>query len=389
MLSLVPPAPFSRLIGLYQRHPMLQSVESCNLLLHLSIRHSFSRHTQILIRSMALNRMDPNATTEKLIVRHMVTNGHWKQAWQQVMRRYTSMADIPLAVLSELLAPGTRNFPRRRLLPTRRLGNSSVDSRPSFPSRCLDEPLERVEDGTLAFKIPLDTLILILHRFPRLSLNEVARLPPRIVSYAVRGLIRNGHQEPALLLTENHLKSLPSNIPSKRIYFARELVHLHLSSGELKLANYKKRRRLVEYLFSLHPSLHPNARTVFLLMRYMKRSKRCGIEAYLFFKDYRARWGPVIDSLEVRRRIVEYAIKQRKFGIAKEISLQRPLDDPLLSHQSLGPRAQPLATLDMRAWRSLYPRKGKGARFWKRVVIRLLGRRRAWKRRLSRLSRPT
>ncbi|KAF8529446.1 hypothetical protein JB92DRAFT_2553434, partial [Gautieria morchelliformis] len=287
----------------------LQSVESYNLLLIFSVRHSFSRLTRYLLASMASNRIEPDKVTEKLVVRYLVSNGQWNTAWQQVMARYSSVANTPLPALLELLAPGTRNFPR---LPSTHPNQSS-------PHRPQHSDGQHADARLLRIKIPADTLVLILHRFPTLSVDELARLPSRVVSYAVRGLIRNGHDAPAILLTQNHLKTLPFILSPAQAEFSQGLVHLHLTTGAIKLANYKKRRRLVEALLSMHPSLRPNATTVFLLMRYMARSHRCGIEAYLFFKHYRAQWGPTVDSMENRRRIIQYALKQRKLGIVKEI----------------------------------------------------------------------
>jgi hypothetical protein len=369
LLFLIPAAPFSRLLSIHSRYHPLQSVESYNLLLFFSIRHSFSSRTRFLLDSMAANHVEPDEVTEKLVVRYLVSNGHWKTAWQQVVRRYSSVDRIPLPVLLELLAPGTRDFPR----------SSQIREKSHRPDPCGDQLA--LASWRSPVKIPIDTLMLILHRFPTLSLDELAKLPPRVVSYVVRGLIRNGHEEPAILITKRHLMSLPSHLRRSQVEFARNLVHLHLTTGEIKLANFKRRRRLAEALLSIHPSLQPNAMTGFLLMRYLGRSQRCGIEAYLFFKDYLGRWGSSVDSMDNRRRIIQYALKQRKLGIAKEIYGLPPL-----------PMEQPQARVYMpyrvRSWRSIYPRRGKGKRYWKRVLYRYLGRRRAWKRKLTSIRVP-
>ena len=322
---------------------------------------------------MASNRIEPNEVTEKLVIRYLVSSKQWITAWRQVMVRYSSIARVPMPVLLELLAPGTRNFPRPTRIRTKPLSRCQ----PPYSFR-QQAPALLAENKS---SIPPDTLVLILHRFPTLSLQELANLPPRVVSYVVRGLLRNGHEASAIRLTANHLKSLPSPLTPMQVEFARDLIHLHLSTGEVKLANYKKRRRLVEALFSLQPSLHPNSQTVFLLMRYVAKSQRCGIEAYLFFKHYCGRWGPIIDSMDNRRRIVQYALKQRKYGIVKEIYRLPPL-----------PMEQPQTTVyrpfRVRSWRSIYPRKGKGKRYWKRVFIRYLGRRRLWRRRIPSIQWP-
>lgn len=319
---------------------------------------------------MAANGIEPNEVTEKLVVRYLVSSAQWMTAWRQVMVRYSSVANIPMRVLLELLAPGTRNFRRPKRIHAKPLSHG----RPSY-SYGDQEPTDEKPS------MPIDTLVLILRRFPTLSLEELAKLPPRVVSYVVRGLLRNGHEESAILLTKNHLMSLPSTLTPMQVEFSRDLIHLHLTTGEVKLANYKKRRRLVEALFALHPSLQPNARTVFLLMRYMARSQRCGIEAYLFFKHYRGRWGPTTDSMDNRRRIIQYALKQRKYGIAKEISQlpHLPMDPP---------QTKVYKAFRVRPWRYIYPRKGKVKRYWKRVVIRYMGRQNEWKRRISSIRWP-
>lgn len=363
LLSLTPAAPFFRLLSVHGHYRSLQSVESYNLLLFFSIRHSFSSHTQFLLDSMAANHVEPDEVTEKLVMRYLVSKGHWKTAWQQVMARYSSVNNIPLPVLLELLAPGTRPSHMRKSIRKSPHGHEA-DSL----------------DWRSTVKIPLDTLVLILQRFPTLSLDELARLPPRVVSYVVRGLIRNGHEESAILITKRHLMSLPSNLSLSQVEFARNLVHLHLTTGAIKLANFKRRRRLVEALFSIHPSLQPNAMTVFLLLRYLGRSQRCGIEAYLFFNDYRKRWGSMVDSLDSRRRIIQYALKQRKLGIAKEIFGLPPLP-------AEQPPSRAYIPFRMRPWRSIYPRRGRRERYWKRVLYRYLGRRRARKRKLSSIPR--
>ncbi|KAF8587328.1 hypothetical protein K439DRAFT_840284 [Ramaria rubella] len=376
LLSLTPAAPFSRLLSAHRRCPELQSVESYNLLLLLSIRHGFSLRTRHLIDSMAMRQIEPNETTEKLMIRYLVSSGHWERAWQQVMIRHSLIANIPLSVLLELLAPNTRHYSRPKRIPVHRVLHPRIRPPSQQPPQRSPDP--SVNDDRLSkLKLPLDTLLLVLNRFSTLPLHGISRLPPRVISYIVRGLIHTHQQQSALILTANHIKSLPPVLKREQVDFARDLIHLQLTWGGLKLSNYRKRRRLVEDLFNLHPSLHPNAKTVFLLMRYMEKSKRCGIEAYLFFKNYRARWGAIVDDLDVRRRIVQYALKQRKHGITKEISKLPPLEEPTPIRPSHG---MVNTLLPIRAWRAMYPREGKKKRYWKRVFFRLLGRRRVWYR---------
>lgn len=363
LLFLTPAAPFSRLLSIHGRYRLLQSVESYNLLLHFSIRHSLSGRTRSLLDSMAANDVQPDEVTEKLVMRHLVSSGHWKTAWLQVMTRYPSVGRIPLPVVLELLAPGTRPFPR--LVRTR--------TNPSLHYQLYSYGQQTVEDMPSNSQVPFDAFLLILQRFPTLALDELAKLSFRVVSYVVRGLIRNGHEGSAVILTKNYLMSLPPDLSPERAGFARDLVHLHLTAGAIKLAVFEKRRRLVEALLSIHPSLRPNAITVFLLMRYLQRSRRCGIEAYLFFRHYREQWGSTIDSVDNRRRIIEYALKQRKHGIAKEIYQLPPLpmDQP-----------EPIAyePFRIRPWRTIYPRTGKRNWYWRKVFMKYLERKRAWQR---------
>ncbi|KAF8527877.1 hypothetical protein BU17DRAFT_38909, partial [Hysterangium stoloniferum] len=342
----------------------LNSVESYNFILALSIRHGLSSSTRALIDSMAAMRIAPNVETEQLVVRYTVSSGFWKQAWQQVMRRYGSVQAIPMPVLLELLAPSPRDHLRPRLLSRAH----RIYVRPS--SRPVEKPPVNDQNPSNG---PLDPMLLIMQRFPRLALSDLAQLPTRVVSYMVRGLIRSGHEDEALVITKKHIMTLPRHPTSKQIDFARRLINLHLSTGQIKLVNYKKKRKLVEGLFALHPALGPNAQTTSLLMRFMARSMRCGTLAYFFYKIYRSRWGDATDSLSVRRRVIQYALKQNKLDIAHEIATMEP---PKVPDPPIEPPDSRNLLLDVHTWRARYPRHGRERRYWRRVIYRLLQRRR-------------
>lgn len=346
-----PPLPFSRIIDFHNRHSQHQSVHSHNILLGLSIRHGLPKTSQSLLNSLSMNHIEPNEETEKLVVRYLTSRGFWDKAWQQVINRYSTIQAIPTPIILELLAPNFPNLPRLR------------------PS-----PAEKFEKHNAPYPvchIPQKFSKLILHRFVNLPPDALGQISLRVLNYVVRSLLKEGHGLAAIHLTESYIKTLPKRISTKRIERVQALVNTHLSTGEIKLSTFKRRKRLIEKLYGMHPQLAPNSKTLFLLMRYMAHSKRCGITAYLLYKSYLQKWGQTMDTLEVRGRIIKYAIKQRKLGIAREMSslfdTSTPQSSPSPSEDSIVTKSSKLPS-----WRTIYPKKGQKYNDFKRMFYKRL-----------------
>lgn len=366
---------FSRLLSWHNRYPHLHSTESYNILIALSIRLNTYSTTRSLLRLMIRHNLYPNEETEKLIVRYNVSAGFWINVWRQVLERYSQPAFIPIPILLELLASNIREYALpRKSTPNKRFRRLQRRGLKLSPELHLVRPPRRL--------VPLEPLRLLLLRFPDLTVDQLVKISPLLVSYVVRGLLRFNLEDSAVLLTKKHLEGQPPTLTPKRIRFLQDLINLHLSVGEVKLANHKRRRRLVEGLFLMHPQVKPNAKTACLLMRYMARSRRGGIEAYLFYKNFKARWGPTVDSLDVRGRIIKYALKQRKLGIANEIAKLPPItetpEDDVRAENRHG------KLIPLRSFRSIYPGEGRSRQKWFRNLVALLiqrrKRRRLWNR---------
>ncbi|KIJ45521.1 hypothetical protein M422DRAFT_29655 [Sphaerobolus stellatus SS14] len=363
LLSLSPPPPFMRLYGYHNRYATHQTTESYNVLLALSIRHNVYSQTRRLIRDMGSRCILPDAETERMVIRYLVSGGFWRDAWNQVMKRYSTVANIPTNLLLELLGSSIREYalPKQNRLkrPPRSLGRKLIMRRP--PRRL----------------VPTDALRPIFDRFATLPMNEVVKLPLRVVTYVVRDLIRTSREETALILTQNTIKGQAEELSPTRVRFLQDLINTHLSDGEINVATFEKKKKLARELFALHYQLRPNARTGFLISRYLAKSKNRGMLSYIFYKQYVAQWGPMVDSMDIRRRIVKYAVLQRKHGIAQEISELPPIGELGLPH---GRSSEDL--IPLRPWRSMYPQKGRKTRYWRRLFYRMLARRRHsyWRR---------
>lgn len=345
-----PPLPFSKIIRYHNRHPDCHSVESHNLLLGLSIRHGRFRTSRNLLDSLSMSHIEPNETTEKLIIRLLISRGFWDRAWQQALDRYSKIQAIPLSIFVELLVPDS-HYARRAFLAGVQKSEAGLGHNAPYPIN----------------HIPRDVYKLVLCRFADFSSDILSKVSPRVVYYVVRSFLRTGQDSAAIRLTEEYIKTLPKKISTIRIQQIQALVNLHLSTGEIKYATFERRRRLVESLYSLHPQLYPNSDTLFLLMRYLARSKRCGVASYLLYKTYLEKWGPIMDDLQVRGRIIKYAMKQRKLGIAREMS-SVPASPSMLP----SPLVDTTDSVEWQSWRTLYPRKGRKRSEFMTIVLKRL-----------------
>ncbi|GJJ13201.1 hypothetical protein Clacol_007452 [Clathrus columnatus] len=296
-----------------------------------------------------MKQIEPNEDTEKLVIRLLVSRGLWIKAWEQVIQRYSTVQAIPMPIFLELLAPGSRIH--QKPSPHDRVDEHENNLSPSVRSPVTQE----------AYK-------LILHRFKEFPPDSLDKVSLRVLSYVIRSFLKSGHELEAIALTENYIKILPKTISPKKVAHLQALINTHLSTGEIKLTTFKKRRRLVERLFSLHSQLSPNSDTLFLLMRYMVRSKQCGTTAYMLYKAYLGKWGSNMDTLEVRGRIIKYAIKEGKHAIARKMSL---VSNTLLSKPK---EKDSIATesLELRPWRTAYPKDGRSRSDFKAVVYKRL-----------------
>lgn len=346
-----PPLPFSKIIDYHNRHPECHSVESHNMLLGLSIRHGRFQTSRSLLDSLSMNHIEPNEATEKLIIRLLVSRGLWDRAWQQALHRYSTIQAIPLSIFLELLVPDSRH--------TRHTSPKGVERSEAGQEHNAPYPMNH---------IPRDIHKLVLYRFADFSPDVLSKVSLRVLYYIVRSFLRAGQDSAATRLTEGYIRTLPNKISTRRVQQVQALINMHLSTGEVKYAIFKRRKRLVESLYDLHPQLYPNSNTLFLLMRYLARSKRCGVASYLLYKSYLEKWGPDMDDLQVRGRIIKYAIKQRKLGIAREMS-----SPPATSlSTSLSVDSTDTDSMELPSWRTVYPGRGRKRSEFMTIVLRRL-----------------
>lgn len=99
---------FSRLIRYHRSYPALQSTQSYNWLISITMTLGDLRVPEDLLNEMHDNGIAPNVETEKLRARLKIRQGHWLEAWEEQKQKLP----MPLPVWLEFLGSvedGTRH----------------------------------------------------------------------------------------------------------------------------------------------------------------------------------------------------------------------------------------------------------------------------------------
>ena len=380
LLCLPYPAPFTRILHVHDRYPHLQSTESYNLLIGLSIRHNVYGHTRRLLRQMQEKGLQPDADTERYVARYVVTKGGWRLAWRGAIRRYSSLSNIPLSLLIEILGFRLRLYALPQAFKEPLESARTPDLHPLWPVDT-KRRYARVLRGMKARYNPPIAPFQVFEHLARLHPYQTEQLPLRVVYHTVKCLLRAEppRENLAKRLTRKYIRQQNPELAPARVEALQGLVNLHLTVGEIRLSVFKRRRKLVHKFFKLHPQLRPNSKTAWLLLRFMARSRICGSEAYRFYQKYTRTWGPSVDSMDLRRKVIKFAIKQDRHDIAKTMS-ELP---PLVHSRRWAKWTTPKRTdglVPIFPWRLIYPQKGKIAKRSKSTFYKMLMRRRRWYR---------
>ena len=300
-----PSTPLPNLTSYYHYNSKdYRSTPSYNFLISLAIRHASFGTARKLINAMKRDGLKADLETWKLKVRLMVRCGRWDEAWRTVLADVKntewmrdmglSHAGIPLVIWIEFFM-------------TKKYGSIRQWARKGLVKETLGR---RETDETCVDTHRLG--VLMMHS-PTLTRDQYAAIPPRAAYFIVWAMLRMGHLDDARNMTRSYLTGLPAKLDDKQVRAALDTIHLHIVFGIKErdaLAAHRSARQWVEEFLSMHGDLHPNARTLFLLLRPLKRSPYAGTHARRAVNAFCRQWGDELESVNVRRRIVEFAIKQ-------------------------------------------------------------------------------
>ena len=306
-------------IDSFYRQPYLYSARSFNLLISLAIRNAAFGTAERLLNTMRSQGVRGDLETWKLKIRWLIRVGRWTDAWEEVMRsigrgrihsrapRFGDRNDgMPLPIWMEFFGTMKRGAIRRR---SREEQDQKFVREPTF--EVVQETEDRIGTDTSRFRS-------LMQHSPCLTPSERTKTPPGAVYLAVEMMIRMGQRKAAMIFTEAYLRSLPSEIDSRWSRLCLRIIHLHITSGSKQgLSAHHADRKTVDSLLAIHPQLRPNSTTLFLLLRQLKRTKRCGTVAQGFVRNFESKWGSRTVDQRVRRRVVSLALKEGRLDIVE------------------------------------------------------------------------
>jgi hypothetical protein len=339
-----PTATLPSLVDYHRRYSDWHSTRSYNLLLDLSIRHRQYGVTEHLFRSLRLECIPFNVETHKLVVRCLVQQNMWDDAWGYVHTLFSGdeRGTIPFAIWLEFC-----RLPKKR----RKL------SKGEGPKATREEQFE------------------LLHNCSPTDIPPLSTTPPFAVFCMVDLMLRLGRQETAMALTEAYLKALPRSLTSRSVVNCLRIIHSHLALCKAKsgLPRFYAARQILISFLQLHPALKPNARTLCLLFKALQRAKRCGTVAWKQLAKFKNDWGPQVENRCVLRRVSQLALKEGRLDITQKI---RKLEFVSRLHRREDGELKQVRKRRRLPYRLIYPRNGKEARMWfrhrARICVKLL-----------------
>ena len=347
-----PSAPLPSLVDYHSRYPGWQSTRSYNVLIDLSLRHKQHGITAHLFRSLERNGVSMNTESHKLMVRCLVQQSMWEDAWNYVwsqIKRNSLPKDangreaIPFSIWLELC-----RAPKKRRNPFR-CGGSSIT---------LEEKYQYLHNITPA-KVP--------------SLETTS---PFAIFCHVDLMLRTDRQKPAISLTKAYFKTLPQFLNQKAVLGCLRIIHCHMAHRTTKPGLprfFDVRRTLISFL-QLNPSLRPNGRTLCLLFKSLQRAKKCGTVAWVQLAKFKKDWGPQVENRRVLRRVAQLALKEGRLDITKKIHIHdfgsRVRRRTRLREESVVGRLEAPSQGRRLPYRLIYPRNGREARLWYRHRVR-------------------
>ncbi|KAI0778447.1 hypothetical protein BD413DRAFT_465830 [Trametes elegans] len=356
------PASLGQVLSYHAAHRTLHSTASFNFLVKFAIRNASFGTVQTLLQEMVCERIPGDLETRTLRVRCMVRTGFWEKAWREEMAlKEADGQAMPLPVWLEFFGDVKRGA---IWVPTTTHGR--VQARGS-------EPLPPSDPPTLVRRINA-----LLENSPLVTPADLERIPPRALYAVVRALVAQGQRSAAIDLTSSYFKSLPHDLDDEWRRSCLSVIHLHMRpDGVRSLAeHYAARDRLFGFL-GMHHSFRPTSTTLFMLLRSLRKSRRCGKRAEAVMRAFARRWGPDVVDDAVRRRVASYWVRQGDAARAQAIlEEKRELDEQRAAWRvekeavvgdSIKDRARRIRWLDLH--RS--PLESRARRLWKLLRQRL------------------
>ncbi|KAI0931850.1 hypothetical protein AcW2_000636 [Taiwanofungus camphoratus] len=305
-ISASPPVSLQRVLDYHAAFPDLHSTRSFNLLIKLALRCASFGTAEWLLTKMRAEGIGGDPETRKLRVRYSIRVGKWEECWkEQTAQAQEEGLAMPLVIWLQFFGTAKRGAFRRR-----------------FPSG-RDLPPHRKDLEAVS---PFDPLVLarrygmLMQNLPSVTEREWVRIPPRVIHQVVSLLIRIKQRQVAIDTTAFYLKHLPQKLNAAWAKLCLDIIHLHMAPGWKRglKEHYLVKRTLFAFL-RLHPSLQPTPTTLFLLLRTVRKTTKCGDLAWSVVQNFVTRWGPEIVDDKVRRRLASIALKQGKMRLVNTI----------------------------------------------------------------------
>ncbi len=317
----------TQMIYYHLMHHSCRSTRSYNFLISLALRHNAFASVELLFRDMKADGLDENPNTKTLRIRWLVATGYQDQAWREMLG-----AAQDGVVRSDHWIELFR--------PPRRMDNPLPVS-PITPTQFL-------------------ALFKARSRFIRSSASV------RLITAILKAALHIGRRALAIKIARAYLSALPKHLDASAKIRFMDVVHLFVIYGSVRsgvVKFYEYRRILLSFLV-LHPALEPNPRTLFLLFSHLGRCRNSGTIALQTLNMFILRWGPQVENRDVRRIVVDLAVKEMKhLKIAERLA-----NNAYLPRGPKHPTQKPPAS---RTDRSLYPRRGTKNVKWRRSQTRL------------------
>ncbi|EMD41972.1 hypothetical protein CERSUDRAFT_90567 [Gelatoporia subvermispora B] len=277
-----------RLASYHDAYPRLRDVHTFNVLVDVAIRYAKFSYAEYFLDCMRQGGLKPDTRTLQLWVRLDIRVGRWSEAWtREVERCSIENRGMDLQVWLEF--------------------HTTAKERAFYRQ-------EKEDTNTL-----LRRLHLLSQHPPAVTPEQYQKMPPYVILYVVRALIRARARSAAVSLTKHSLRDLPPKLDDKQKKLYLDLIHLHLAPGWVRgLEEYYRLKKLVFDLLKLHRDLRPTSTTLFSLLRPLQKKRRCNELAESLVSTFVSQWGPNVVDDRVRRRLLAFALKHDKLPKAVE-----------------------------------------------------------------------
>ncbi|CAL1695227.1 unnamed protein product [Somion occarium] len=317
LLQSDPPPPLPSLIRYHATYRSLQSTQSYNLLISLSIFHASFGTARKLLNRMEFQNIEPDLETRKLRVRLLVRTGNWSRAWRlETSTMHNTEFPLPFPVWAEFFGTTKRGT-------LRRLRTLALPSGETVSNLVPVSPAETENPHT---NVHLRRFRILMEHLPNDQLYRVDDVPARFIRTIVDAALSLDQPEYARKLTEHYFRNLPRELDDAWLDVCLEIIHLHMVRVKKRgLPNYYTSMRILYNYLALHPQFRPTSKTLFLLLRPLRATKNGGSFGQRVVNSFKARWGPDVIDDSVTRRVASFAVKEGRLDIAQAALAEEPL----------------------------------------------------------------